>query len=266
MDLATKVPVFQKTFLPNGCGLCPFLPAALWPCDNKQHHMTSSCRLLHNKPIRTFPAFQTSLGVNKLFTWITRYINFVGQNKNWKQSFKQHGIYTSFVPSSFSPATTEASCLKCPSCWLHLKTCSGKMWNGAGVQRGTKPLTRQSNTAAVKSSGALQPHSGTDPGMDTSPDGGGAALSYIPSMQPTSTWLRSTTFISAEKNKSLLEKEVQALIFAGTNTRDCLLGRTSMLKTDHEPLIGVFEECRPNPTTAAAKIQCCALMVVKYSS
>lgn len=100
---------------------------------------------------------------------------------------------------------------------------------------------------------------------DASPEGVGAVLSHNVNGVNKPIGFRSRTLTSAEKNYSQLEKEALALIFGVTKFRDYLLGRTFTLKTDHEPLVGLFKETKATPTTAAARIQRWALTLGAYS-
>lgn len=74
---------------------------------------------------------------------------------------------------------------------------------------------------------------------------------------------RSRTLTKPGKNYSQLEKEALALIF-GVKFRDYMLCREFTLKTDHEPLVGLFKENRPIPSTAAARIQRWAMTLGAY--
>lgn len=90
---------------------------------------------------------------------------------------------------------------------------------------------------------------------DASPQGIGAVLSQVINGTERPIAFRPRTQTKPEKNYSHLEKEALALIFCVVKFCDYLLCREFTLKTDHEPLVGLFKENRPIPSTAAARIQ-----------
>ncbi|KAK8783048.1 hypothetical protein V5799_015611 [Amblyomma americanum] len=90
---------------------------------------------------------------------------------------------------------------------------------------------------------------------DASPEGIGAVLSHVIDGIERPIAFRSRTLTKTEKNYSQLEREALALVFAVVKFRDYLLCREFTLKTDREPLVGLFKENRPIPTTAASRIQ-----------
>lgn len=99
---------------------------------------------------------------------------------------------------------------------------------------------------------------------DASPEGIGAVLSHVIDGIERSIAFRSRTLTKTEKNYSQLEREALALVFAVVKFRDYLLCREFTLKTDHEPLVGLFKENRPIPSTAASRIQRWAITLGAY--
>jgi len=74
----------------------------------------------------------------------------------------------------------------------------------------------------------------------------------------------SRTLAPAEKNYSVLEKEGLAIIFAVKKFHQYLYGRKFKIFTDHKPLVGLFNEIKPIPVMAAARLQRWALILSAY--
>lgn len=74
----------------------------------------------------------------------------------------------------------------------------------------------------------------------------------------------SRTLSSAEKNYSQVEKEGLAVIFAVNKFKTYLLGRHFTLKTDHKPLITLFNEHKPVSQMASSRIKRWSLLLSAY--
>ncbi|CAC5387865.1 unnamed protein product [Mytilus coruscus] len=100
---------------------------------------------------------------------------------------------------------------------------------------------------------------------DASPYGVGAVLSHkMDDASDKPIAYTSRTLTSAEKNYSVLEKESLAIIFGIKKFHQYLYGHPITIITDHKPLIGLFLEDKPIPTTAASRIQRWALTLAAY--
>ena len=74
----------------------------------------------------------------------------------------------------------------------------------------------------------------------------------------------SRTLAPAERKYAQIEKEGLACVFGVTRFHSFLYGRHFTLVTDHKPLLGLFNESRPIPAQASARIQRWALTLASY--
>ena len=74
----------------------------------------------------------------------------------------------------------------------------------------------------------------------------------------------SRTLAPAERKYAQIEKEGLACVFGVTRFHSFIYGRKFTLVTDHKPLLGLFNENRPIPAQASARIQRWALTLASY--
>ena len=75
----------------------------------------------------------------------------------------------------------------------------------------------------------------------------------------------SRVLSSAEKNYSNIEREALALVFGVTNFRQYLLGRTFMLRTDHQPLLKLFGCTEKVPTLVSSRLKKWKMVLSAYN-
>jgi len=85
------------------------------------------------------------------------------------------------------------------------------------------------------------------------PDGSEKAIEYA-----------SKSLNSAEKNYSQIEKEGLALIFAVEKFHKLLYGRKFKLRTDHKPLLAIFDNKKGIKVYTASRLQRWALILTNY--
>ena len=74
----------------------------------------------------------------------------------------------------------------------------------------------------------------------------------------------SLTLTQAERNYTNLEREALSIVFGVKKFHQYLFGRPFTLMTDHKPLESLFNEKKPIPTMAVARIQRWALTLAAY--
>ncbi|KAL0902232.1 hypothetical protein ABMA27_000152 [Loxostege sticticalis] len=104
--------------------------------------------------------------------------------------------------------------------------------------------------------------------VDASPTGLGAVLSQICDdgvERPVSYASRTLTL--AEKNYSQIQKEATAIIFGVRRFHQYLYGRADpfILKTDHKPLLAIFNPSRGIPEVSANRLQRYAMFLSAYN-
>ena len=99
---------------------------------------------------------------------------------------------------------------------------------------------------------------------DASQYGVGAILSQLCNGDEKPVAYASRTLTNAERNYSQLEKEGLVLIFGVKKFHVYIFGRRFTLFTDHKPLQRLFNESKPIPSMASARIQRWALTLASY--
>ena len=95
---------------------------------------------------------------------------------------------------------------------------------------------------------------------DASPYGIGAVLSHImPNGDERPVLFASRTLTETEKKYAKLEKEALAIVYGVRKFHQYLYGRKFELRTDHKPLVNIFNPGKPIPAMASGRIQRWAL-------
>ena len=100
---------------------------------------------------------------------------------------------------------------------------------------------------------------------DASPYGIGAVLSHtMPNGDERPVSFASRTLAETEKKYAQLEKEALAIVYAVRKFHQYLYGRKFELRTDHKPLIYIFNESKSIPAMASGQVRRWALTLGAY--
>ena len=100
---------------------------------------------------------------------------------------------------------------------------------------------------------------------DASPTGVGAVLIQVENNVERPIAFASKKLNSAEVNYSQIDREALALVFGVTKFKYYLLGRKFELRTDHKPLIGLFNNFKVMTNNANARIVRWALVLSQFT-
>ena len=100
---------------------------------------------------------------------------------------------------------------------------------------------------------------------DSSSYGIGSCLAHVIDGKECPVFFASRTLNSAERNYSQIEREALALVYALKKFHFYLYGHSFTLKTDHKPLLGLFNPDKHIPLMASDRIQRWCLMLQAYS-
>ena len=99
---------------------------------------------------------------------------------------------------------------------------------------------------------------------DASARGVGAVLSHVTEEGERPVAFASRSLNEAEVRYSQIEREALAIIFGVKRFHKMLYGREFTLRSDHKPLLFIFNENKAIPTMASARIQRWALLLSAY--
>lgn len=103
--------------------------------------------------------------------------------------------------------------------------------------------------------------------VDASPTGLGAILSQIEDGKERPLSYASRSLAKAERNYSQIQKEATAIIFGVRKYHQYLYGRPTpfILKTDHKPLLSIFNPSKGVPEVSANRLQRYAIFLSSYN-
>ena len=101
--------------------------------------------------------------------------------------------------------------------------------------------------------------------VDASPTGVGAVLIQLENDKERPVAFASKKLSPAENNYSQIDREALALVFGVTKFKHYLLGRHFELRTDHRPLLGLFNNNKNIPIHANARIIRWTLILSQFS-
>ena len=100
--------------------------------------------------------------------------------------------------------------------------------------------------------------------VDASPVGVGAVLKQNFKDKISTIAFKSRKLSKAECNYSQIDKEALSIVFGVQKFSDFLLGKEFVIRTDHKPLIHLFNPCKNIPQMSNARIQRWALFLSAF--
>lgn len=164
--------------------------------------------------------------------------------------------YRNFIPN--------ASSLMSP---LHELLRKGIKWQWGDRQRRSMAAVRH-ELASERVLAHFEPSAQLVLSVDASPAGLGAVLAQCTQQgeeRPIAYASRSLT--TSERNYSQIQKEATAIIFGVKRFHQYLYGRDDpfILKTDHRPLVSIFNNATGIPVTTALRLQRYAIILSAYN-